>query len=309
MPVSPVERREFRVRPRGAYSLERTAARLVRFPEVVDRFEDGVYRRLMPTGSGLVRVSVAQRGPPSRAELRVRLEGRGARSPEARAAAERVLDHVLGIGSDVQGFYTRFRGDPLLGEAIRRHQGLRVAGAASLWESLVTAVLSQQVNLVFAYSIRSELAETFGRRARFDGETFLAFPLPERVARESEARLRQFRLSRAKAGTLLRLARAFRDGSLDETVLAKQDDDEVIQALTALKGVGRWTAEVALMRGLGRPDAFPGADLGVVKYLAREILGRPAHEARMRRLARAWSPHRSLALIYLYAEMARRRAA
>ena len=79
--------------------------------------------------------------------------------------------------------------------------------------------------------------------------------------------------------------------------------------MTAIKGVGRWTAEIALLRGLGRADVFPGADLGVVKYVAMKLLGHRARvtEARMRRFAERWRPYRGLALVYAYAEIARRR--
>ena len=305
MPASS-ERTSFSLRPRGAFSLERTADRLVRFPEVVDHFRDGSYQRLLDADGALVRVRVTQQGPPSRAVLRVRLDGKGARSAAAREAARRLLAVALGSAVDVRPFYALFRDDPLLGTAIAHHRGLRIAGSPTLWECLVTAVLSQQINLDFAYSIRSDLARAFGRRARFDGETLIAFPRPERVARESEARLREFRLSAAKAGTILRLARAFTDGSLDAAELEQRSDEEVVAVLTALKGIGRWTAEVALLRGLARPDAFPAGDLGIVKRLATALRGKPASEAQMRRMSRAWSPHRSLALIYLYAELARR---
>ncbi len=88
-------------------------------------------------------------------------------------------------------------------------------------------------------------------------------------------------------------------------------DEEAIARLTDLPGVGRWTAEIGLLRGLGRPDIFPAGDLGVVKYLAQGLLGHPqrATEDAMRRFSQRWSPHRSLALVYAYAELARRKAA
>jgi DNA-3-methyladenine glycosylase II len=130
------------------------------------------------------------------------------------------------------------------------------------------------------------------------------------VARESERALRGFRLSRAKAGAIARLARAFSEGEISEEEIAALPDQAAIERLTAIKGVGRWTAEIALLRGLGRADVFPGGDLGVVKYLAMELLGHRARvtEARMRRFAERWRPYRGLALVYAYAEMARRKS-
>jgi DNA-3-methyladenine glycosylase II len=305
------ERARFNVRPTRPYSLERTAARFLRFPEVVDHFQDGVYQRLFQVGRRLLLLSVRQLGPPSRALLEVRLAGKDAGASEARAAATRLLERSLGIHADIPAFYRACRNDPLLAKAIRRARGLSVAGFPDPWEALVTAVVSQQVNLALAYRIRRDLALRFGRRARIAGKTHIAFPRPERMAKETVARLRRLGLSRAKAETLLRLANGFRRGVLAEAELDSLPDEELIQRLTAIKGIGRWTAETALMRGLARSDAFPAGDLGVVKYVAQGLLGRDglATEQEMRELAERWRPHRALALTYAYAELTRLREA
>jgi len=276
----------------------------------VDRFDGAVYRRLLPVGRPGVLLEVRQAGTLARAELRVTLEGPQAGSEAARAGAMRVIEIGLGARLDARPFYRAFARDPLIAGALRHSRGLRIAGSASLWEAAVTAILSQQVNLAFAYDVRRELALAFGRKARFRGETYVAFPAPERLAGQPERALRRFRLSRAKAGALSRLAEAFASGELSESEIAALPDEPAIERLTAIKGVGRWTAEIALLRGLGRADAFPGGDLGVVKYVAMELLGHRATvtERRMRRFADRWRPYRGLALVYAYAEIARRRA-
>jgi DNA-3-methyladenine glycosylase II len=185
-----------------------------------------------------------------------------------------------------------------------------VAGVPSLWEALVSAILAQQVNLMFAYDIRRELALTFGRRARIAGQEFVTFPAPEALAGETPRRLRRFRLSGSKARAIAGLARAFASGKLSEEEIAALPDEEGIERLTSFRGVGRWTAEIGLLRGLGRTDIFPAGDLGVVKYLAQGLLGHKvkAKEDVMRRYAERWKPYRGFALIYGYAELNRRRA-
>ncbi|MFY9550491.1 MAG: hypothetical protein WAU32_05015, partial [Thermoanaerobaculia bacterium] len=234
-----------------------------------------------------------------------------ARSPSALAAARRVIEGALGASADVRPFYRAHGEDVLLSSSIRDFRGLRIAGLPSLWEALVTAILAQQVNLKFAYDIRRELALAFGRRARIGGQDFVAFPAPQALSGTTPAGLRRFRLSESKAGAIASLARAFADGSLAESAIAALPDEEGIAQLTAFRGVGRWTAEIALLRGLGRTDIFPAGDLGVVKYLAQGLLGRrtKAKEDEMRRFAERWKPHRSLALVYGYAELNRRREA
>ena len=299
----------FTIEPRRPYSLGLTVARFARFPEVVDRVEEGVYRRLVFAGGAPLLIEVSQRESAARARLRVRLSGSAAGSRAARGAAERIVHGALGAGVDVRPFYRAQREDPVLGPAIRASRGLRAAGWPSLFEALVSAVLSQQINLRFAYSIRRELALALGRRARIEGRSYVAFPTPRRVARETPASLRSFRLSEAKARAIHGIARAFASGALVDAELEALPDDAVVERLMTLRGVGRWTAEIALIRGLYREDAFPAADLGVVKYLAQGLLGHKgvAREAEMRRYAERWRPYRALALVYAYAELERRR--
>lgn len=301
----------FTLRPPAPYSLERTSARLVRFPEVVNRFESGTYGRLLECGRALARLRVSQVGPASRPLLELRVDGNVPDNASTREAARVAADRILGTSTPVQPFYRAFDDDRLLAEPIRRFRGLRIAGSHDAWETLVTAVLSQLVNLTLAYRIRRDLAQAYGRRRRFDGESWIAFPRPGRIARETAAVLRKFGLSRAKAETILRLARLFASGQLEDAELRGLPDEQVIERLTEIRGVGRWTAEITLMRGLGRLDAFPGGDLGVVKYLAQGLLNRQgkASEAEMRRFAERWRPYRALALTYAYAELARQRKA
>ncbi|HWZ85122.1 MAG TPA: hypothetical protein VN032_02910 [Thermoanaerobaculia bacterium] len=300
----------FPVVPERPYSLALTAARYARFPELVDRFDGATYRRLLPVGRRGALLSVTQRGAPGRAVLAVTLSGAEAESPAAQATARRVVAEALGAAQPVRGFYRAFSGDPVIGAAIRDFRGLRIAGYPSLWEALVTAILAQQVNLFFAYDIRRELTETFGRKARFDGETFHAFPTPEAFGAETPTRLRRFRLSDAKAKAILGLAEGYAGGGLVEDEIAALDDEAAIERLTAFRGIGRWTAEIGLLRGLARPDIFPAGDLGVVKHLAQGLLGHRARakEDAMRRFAERWSPWRSFALVYGYAELNRRKA-
>jgi DNA-3-methyladenine glycosylase II len=301
----------YRIAPKRPYSLALTASRFTRFPEIVDRFDGRVYRRLLPVGRRGVLVSVEQIGSPARAVLEITLQGPEAGSPAAREAARRLVEVALGAATDIGAFYRAHRSDPVLAAPIRDFRGLRIAGWPSLWEALLTAVLSQQVNLKFAYDIRRELALSFGKRARFGGEVYTAFPLPEAISDETPRTLRRFRLSRAKAGAIHGLARAFTSGALSEPELAGLSDEEAIARLTEIKGVGRWTAEIALLRGLGRTDIFPAGDLGVVKYLAQGLLGRRAKaaEGQMRTFAERWAPHRGFALVYAYAELACRQTA
>jgi DNA-3-methyladenine glycosylase II len=303
-----MQRIEFEVRPERPYSLSQTVARLVRFSDLVDRMDrDGRYSRCLQLNGELCLLTVTQSGSASRALLHVTLFGHTLDPIRAPADAKRIIDRSLGARCPLGPFYRAFRDDPLLADSIRTHRGLSLCGGATLFEAIITSVLAQQVNLKFAYSIYQALAQRYGERLEVEGEAFIAFPTPERIARVRHATLRNLKLSNAKASAIHRIARAFAKGELDESELEQLADEDVIERLIAYKGIGRWTAETAIMRGLGRLDVFPAGDLGVVKKIAIEMLGRNqvASEAEMRTFSKRWHPYRSLALIYAYATLYR----
>lgn len=298
----------FTLTPTPPYSFPLTANRFSRFSdEIVDRVTDNRYQRLLSVDGQLALATVTNQGTIAKPLLDIELQG-PKRTDLNRPEFLAQLRHILCTDLDLKPFYRSARKDELLAPLIKHFCGLKLASGPTVFESLVMGVLSQQVNLTFAYSIKRELVETFGRKWKADGETHYAFPEPKRFAEESEESIRRFRLSRAKASALVRLGQAFASGALSQETIAALADKDVVERLIEIKGIGRWTAEIALMRGLARPDAFPGGDLGVVKYVAQGLLGKEekATEADMRAFAERWRPYRGLALVYCYAELTRR---
>ena len=300
----------FELLPQAPYSFDLTVARFMRFTsENVDLVAGKQYRRLLVAGRQLALATVTDVGTPAKPRLTVELHS-PSRVALKQAEFHAQLRHILCTDFDIRPFYRLGRQDEMLASLVKRFRGLRITSSPTLFEALVMAVLSQQVNLTFAYSIKKELVEAFGRKWRCKGHIYYAFPEPARFAGQSVEAMRGFRLSHAKAGTLIRLGEAFASRALRQSEIAQLPDEAAIDALIQLKGIGRWSAETALMRGLARPDAFPGGDLGVVKYLAQGMLGKKdkATEAEMRAFAERWRPYRGLALVYCYAELTRRRA-
>jgi DNA-3-methyladenine glycosylase II len=298
----------FTLIPTSPYSFSLTVHRFARFKdEIVDRVKPKRYQRLLTVDGHPVLAIVTDAGTTAKPLLQVELQG-DRKADLTRPEFSAQLRHILCTDLDLKPFYRRVKNDELLGPITPRFRGLKLPASPTVFESLVMAVLSQQVNLTFAYSIKKELVETFGDTWRVNDELHYAFPSPERFAEQKEEDLLRFRLSRAKAGTLVRLGQVFASGAITDQELVALTDDDVVERLTQIKGIGRWSADIALLRGLARIDAFPGGDLGVVKYVAQGLLGKAekATEAEMREFAERWRPYRGLALIYCYAELIQR---
>jgi len=232
--------------------------------------------------------------------LQLRAPGRLPR--RAAQAGEAALRHILALDLDLRPFYEMARGDPHLAPLVERFHGLRPVRYLSVFEALVTAITTQQVNLTFGGIIRARMVGRWGERLVIGGQTHFAFPRPERLVRARPETLRGLQFSARKAEYVIGVAVASADGALDAEALRRLPLEEAIGRLTALRGVGRWTAEQALFRGLGRVEAFAGGDLGVQKVVARYCLGRAwAEERRVRGRAERWAPWGGLATTYLFA--------
>ena len=201
----------------------------------------------------------------------------------------RVVEKLLGLEFELEPFYAWAAAQPVLAEIVPRLVGFRPPLAPDPFESLVTSITAQQVSLFAAFAIRTRMIERFGVRA----ELAYGFPTRELIAAADEEELVALGFSRRKAEYVVGLARA--DVDLDG--LALLDDDEVRARLTAIRGLGPWTAEWFLARHLAWPRAWPAGDLGVRK--AAEVLyGLDVHE-----LGRRLDPFQNLSAHYLLTGM------
>jgi DNA-3-methyladenine glycosylase II len=158
--------------------------------------------------------------------------------------------------------------------------------------ALVRAILSQQLSGKAADTIYGRMVAVLGGPACLTAERLLA---------ADPAALRASGVSGPKITYLRDLAQRVCDGRLDLHALDVQPDEDVITTLTAVKGMGRWTAEMFLMFRLNRPDIFPVDDLGIVKGVQKLFgMKRRPKASTMTRLAESWRPYRSIAAWYLW---------
>jgi len=200
---------------------------------------------------------------------------------------------LLGLPFDLDAFAAwAARGDPVLAEVVGRLRGFRPPLQPDPWEALVTSITAQQVSLHAAFAIRGRLVERFGVRH----EHAWAFPTRERLAAASEEAIVAGGFSRRKAEYLVDLARS----DLDLDALTALGDDEVREAITAVRGLGEWTADWFLARHLGRPRAWPAGDLALRKAVS--VLygeGRALTTEEVRRMGERFAPFQNLTAHYV----------
>ena len=222
-------------------------------------------------------------------EVRIEARPGGVQVEPLDEATEPVVRKLLGTEFDLDAFGRFAQSDPVLEGLAADLQGLRPPIAPDPFESLVTSITAQQVSLQAAFAIRNRLIERFGVR----GEHAYAFPTRERLALADADELAALGFSRRKAEYTVGLARS----DLDLDSLAALPDAEVKRALTALPGIGEWTADWFLSRHLARPEAWPAGDLGLRKAVARFY----GDGLDVRALGERFAPFQNLTAHYLLA--------
>jgi DNA-3-methyladenine glycosylase II len=231
-------------------------------------------------------------------EVRIEAAEGGVQVEPLDAEIEPVVRKLLGAEFDLDAFYGFAESEVVLARLVEQLRGLRPSIAVEPFESLLTSITAQQVSLHSAFAVRNRLIERFGLRAAHA----YAFPTRERLAVAEPEELAALGFSRRKAEYVVGLARS----DLDLAALAALPDDEVKMQLTALPGIGEWTADWFLARHLARPEAWPAGDLGVRKAVSRFYGdGRNFSTEEVRAIGERFAPFQNLTAHYLLAGLLR----
>ena len=231
-----------------------------------------------------------------------RIEADAPLGAHGKALVQDALLNILGLRIDPAPFLKAAKKDPLLGALARKTPGLRIVQSATIFEALTWAIIGQQINLPFAIALRRTFILQAGRRHSSD---IWCYPEAADVARLAVEDLSTRKFSRSKAETLLRLAGLVDSGALS---LARSDDVATASAaLLAVKGIGPWTVNYALLRGYGYADCTLHGDVAIRAALQR-LLGEDEKPdmARTEALLARYAPHRTMAAAHLWASLAQK---
>jgi len=290
----------FIIRPVPPFRLDLTVWALRRRARnQIDRWDGSSYRRIIRLGGRPTEIAVRQVG--ASAEPRLMVAATPAPlNPLGRERVRTIVEQLLGLPVDLSEWYRMAARDTRLRLLANRFRGLKPPRFPTIFEALVNAFACQQLSLEVGLELLNRLAAVCDMRRGTGGRAPYGFPAPRHVARLPPSRYRAIGFSRQKVHALLALARAIERGQIDLERLVREDDAEVCAQLLELRGVGRWTAEYVMLRGLGRLHVFPGDDVGAQKRLARWLgRSRPLDYAGVRRVVEPWQPYAGLVYFHL----------
>jgi DNA-3-methyladenine glycosylase II len=263
-------------------------------------FSGGEFRQVLRVRDTLLLATVTGSGTVDHPVVHLRLAPGPGNERLAREAGD-LIRRIFNLDLDISPFPAAVRGDPVMSALALRLRGLKPPRTPSVFEALVDSVTEQQISLTAARSIERRIIRAFGDTLAWDGRKYYAFPTPFRLAEASPGELRACGLSGKKAEYIQGISVQIRDGLLDlEDHGPDEDTRAIVAGLTGIRGVGVWTAELTVLRGLSRLDAIPADDLGI----RRSISAFYSKETRIdtdeaRRIADGWGAWKGLAAFYL----------
>ncbi len=292
----------FCLSPGAPFRLDLTVWALRRRPRnLIDRWDGESYSRILTVAGTPLHLMVRQ----STANNRPGIEsvytcvGQSPSDVEVAAAVER----LLGLNIDISEFVRLAAGHARLRALVKPFAGFRPPRFPSVFEAAVNAICCQQLSLEAGLELLNRLSSRTGLRFKDGGESFLGPPEPSKLEKLSLADLRKLGFSRNKASALIELAQEFAHDPDWLEELADGDAQSAVDRLMQLKGIGRWSAEYILLRGLGRLSVFPSGDIAAAKSLCRWLglrrngknFGYDEIRARLKR----WQPFQGLIYFHL----------
>lgn len=269
----------------------------------VDYFDGKTYRRLLEIQNKLCLAEVNSQGTILEPCLEVTLHGEQLTETLVNTAVADI-SRMMGTGRDIASFYLMAAGDETLAPLVVFFDGLHLPQTASVLEQLLIAIIGQQISAQASRSIRQKLVTAYGRSFELNDSIYYAFPTAETLYKADIAGLRSTGLSGRKAEYIYQIASSIYRKELDLENLRNFSDEEILKKLLAIRGIGDWTANWALIRALGRDDGFPVTDLALLRALKKmnhqEVLPKSKEAVEY---SRRWMPMRSYVTSYIFAAL------
>lgn len=265
--------------------------------EVLHLIKDGYIFKLVTVNEELILLKIGSNQHTIQVEFPINTP-----SIKTREKVAIYIWEMFDLGQELGDFYEIASQDKVLQQIAHKYYGLRIICIPDLFEALTWAIIGQQINLTFAYTLKKRFVESFGECITFEGYTFWVFPTLEKIAAIDVNEIRNLQFTVRKAEYIIGVAKAMTNGTLTkEDLLQKQDYQQMKKSLISFRGVGAWTADYVMMKCLHNPSAFPIADVGLHLALKLQLgLDRKPTIEEIREMETNWEGWQAYATFYLW---------
>lgn len=291
----------FTIKPVPPFSLDLSAQVFVGGDCHVRNYYGSVFQQVLHVNGELVLAKLTSRGKVDDPQLKVELASNSQLTPQTKLAAEKIIRKIFNLDFELQNFYSEVENDKTMRQITHELYGYKFPATPTVFESFVDAIVEQQISIKVARTIEERLAKKFGDKTEICGEGYHIFPTAKNMTDASVSDIQQVGLSKRKAEYIYNISKLIVDGELKlEEVSAEVNGDRVVAMLDKVKGVGVWTAELTMLRGMHRWDVLPAEDFGIRRVVsAYYCSGKPIKASDVREIAKSWGKWKGLAAFYL----------
>ncbi|MBN1357178.1 DNA-3-methyladenine glycosylase 2 family protein [Candidatus Bathyarchaeota archaeon] len=267
----------------------------------IRNYENGRFWQVIRANGKLILVTVEAAGTVDKPELHADFKSNTKISVEDKKKAKAAVNTIFSLDLALTPFYETVKGDQVMNSITRKLWGLKNPTTPSVFEALVDAIVEQQISMKVATSIERKIVKNFGDTLDLEDQVYYAYPTPQRLAAVSTEEFRRCGLSFRKAEYIKGASALIADGKLDlEKLRSYESSEQIIRELDEIKGIGVWTAEFTMLRGMQRLEALPADDLGLRRDISRYYRdGNGIKSAEVRKIAEGWGNWKGLAAYYL----------
>ncbi len=264
-------------------------------------YANGQFTQVLKIKDKLVLFKITSTGTIEQPKIDVELQSNQPITALDKQKAEDAVKFIFNLGFSLRSFYEQIKSDSVMCKIAQQLYGLKNPTTPTVFEALVDSIVEQQISIKVAHTIEERLVKKFGENITIEGETFYAYPTPKDIALASVNEIQGCGLSQRKAEYIYGAAKLIADDKLDlEDLKNNPNPEEIISELDAIKGIGVWTAELTMLRGMQKLDALPADDLGVRRVISRYYCGgKPIKTDEAREIAQGWGTWKGLAAFYL----------
>src|SRR4030042_3838760 len=267
----------------------------------IRNYEKGRFWQVIRGNSKLLLITVVATGTVDKPKVSVEMKANREITAEDTKKAEKIVNALFSLDLDLKPFYEKVKDDKVMAQFTRKLWGLKIPTTQTAFEAVVDSIVEQQISLKVANSIENRIIKMFGESLDLEDATYFAYPTPQQLAPVSIEEFRQCGLSLRKGEYIKEASRLITEGKLNlEKLKTYESSAQIIGELDKIRGIGVWTAELTILRGMQRLGALPADDLGLRRVFSRYYRdGKVISSAEARQIAKSWGKWKGLAAYYL----------
>lgn len=259
---------KFLIQPQPPFDFDLTASIYSRFPvQCVDLYRDGLYERILRFKGKNHLVRVKSKGSVEKPKILVETMS----DLKKKALIRNKISWLFSLDDNLDGFYKIAKKDKKFFSIVKSFYGLRVPKTPTVFEALIIAIIEQQVAMTTALAMRKRLVEKFGQFLKIGKKKYFAFPTPEVLAKAKAGEIRKLGLSLKKAEYIIGVAGKVVNKEINLETMKSWEMERILATLTEIRGIGPWTVEYMMCRGMGRYETMPADDLGLRSGLTQHL--------------------------------------